>query len=483
VPAAEVADRTAILVAGMHRSGTSATAGALAKMGISLGRRLLEPGSDNPTGYWENERAVDIHERLLADLGRSWDDVRALPADWLRSAAAEQAASAIDALIGDEFAGADGWAVKDPRLCRFLPLWIEAVRKRGTRPVVLFVLRPPGEVAASIAARNGWAPALSRMLWLRYLLEAESASRGVPRAVVTYESLLRDPADVLGAALRALGIDASPGGSVLREFVDRGGRHHFGAVQGEADDSGLAALCEEVHASFERIAAGGGDWEELRAHERAFQAEWRRWGGNVDAVAAMAAEFRAQVAAAKVEQGRLASDLGAQAAWATRFVAQHDALEAERARLHSELTAQLRWSEQATARHEALEGERARIQSELTAQVAWATAFVAKHEALEAERARVQSELTAQVRWSEEFVASRAAEQAHGEASLAELRESHARALADLAFVTERLLATEQALSRESAELAHVLASRSWRITRPLRVLNNLGRKRADDPA
>jgi hypothetical protein len=429
VRVAEVAGPTAIFVAGMHRSGTSATAGALAKMGISLGRQLLAPGADNPKGYWENERAVDIHERLLAQLGRHWDDVRALPADWLRSDAAKDAAASIDTLIGEEFAGADEWAVKDPRLCRFLPLWLEAVRKRGTRPVVLFVVRSPGEVAASIAARNGWEPALSRMLWLRYLLEAEAASRGLQRAVVTYESLLRDPAETLGTALARLDIAATPDGSILREFVDRGGRHHFGARQQGPGDSGLTALCEQVHACFERIAAGGGDWNELRVHGATFQAGWSHWGDNVDAVAAMAAEFRAQVEAGKVEHVRLASELNAQVAWASDFVARQEALEVERAR-----------------RHEALESERAR-----------------RHEALESERARIQSELTAQVRWSEEFVASRDEERAEASAVATELRA--------------RLLASEEALARESAELASVLSSRSWRLTRPVRAFARLGRR------
>ena len=430
-----MAGQTAILVAGMHRSGTSATAGALAKMGISLGRQLLEPGADNPRGYWENERAVDIPERLLAQLGRSWDDVRALPPEWLRTAAAAQAASAIDALVGEEFVDAHEWAVKDPRLCRFLPLWIEAVRKRGTRPVVLFVVRAPGEVAASIAARNGWEPALSRMLWLRYLLEAEAASRGLQRAVVTYDSLLRDPAEALGAALARLDVTARPDGSILREFVDRGGRHHFGAGNNDAGASGIAALCEQVHASFERIAAGGGDWNELRVHGATFQAGWNHWGDNVDAIADMAAKFRAHAEAGKAENGRLASELGAQVAWARDFVAKHETLEAERARLQSELTAQLRWSEQAAARLDALD----------------------------AERARIQSDLTAQVQWSEEFVASRDAERAEMEAMAADLRG--------------RLLASEEALANESAALASVLASHSWRLTRPIRVIGRLGRR------
>ena len=82
---------TAILVAGMHRSGTSALTGALNVLGISLGQHLLAPGEDNPKGYWEHQSAVEIHERLLTALERRWDDVRPLPAGWLTSEAAQTA--------------------------------------------------------------------------------------------------------------------------------------------------------------------------------------------------------------------------------------------------------------------------------------------------------------------------------------------------------------------------------------------------------
>ena len=75
----------AILVLGMHRSGTSAVTGALRLCGVELGTELMQPGSDNPKGFWEHAGVVAIHERLLAALERSWNDPRPLPADWLQS--------------------------------------------------------------------------------------------------------------------------------------------------------------------------------------------------------------------------------------------------------------------------------------------------------------------------------------------------------------------------------------------------------------
>lgn len=43
----------AIIVLGMHRSGTSALAGALAKLGAGLPARLMSENQYNPKGYFE----------------------------------------------------------------------------------------------------------------------------------------------------------------------------------------------------------------------------------------------------------------------------------------------------------------------------------------------------------------------------------------------------------------------------------------------
>src|SRR5579859_947853 len=204
---------TAILVAGMHRSGTSATAGALRMCGVDLEAELLAAGSDNRLGYWENAGAIAIHERLLAELGRGWDDVRALPIGWLSSDAARAADAGINELIESEFASATLWAVNDPRICRFLPLWKRVLSLRGIRMVTLIVARRPSEVAASIQTRNEWMPALSELLWMRHVFDAERDSRDVERCVITYDEMLASPREVMGRALGRLGVNllhASP---------------------------------------------------------------------------------------------------------------------------------------------------------------------------------------------------------------------------------------------------------------------------------
>ena len=63
-----------IIVLGMHRSGTSMVAGALASSGVYVGRdeELLADQADNPLGFWERRDVVDFDEHILLQSGGSW---------------------------------------------------------------------------------------------------------------------------------------------------------------------------------------------------------------------------------------------------------------------------------------------------------------------------------------------------------------------------------------------------------------------------
>ena len=197
----------ALLVLGMHRSGTSAVTRVLNLLGVELGANLMRPGDDNPLGFWEHEEAVAIHESLLAALEMTWDDPRPLPANWQDSDAAVAARDAIAELVEREFAGHALWAVKDPRLCRFVPLWTQALTQLGVEPRALLVSRHPVEVAHSLAHRNALPGAIGQLLWTRHMLEAEANSAELRRCLIGYDELLEDWRAVMGRVASDLGVD------------------------------------------------------------------------------------------------------------------------------------------------------------------------------------------------------------------------------------------------------------------------------------
>lgn len=478
-------EATAILVAGMHRSGTSALTGALGAVGIALGKRLLAPGSDNPKGYWEHEDAVGIHERLLASLGRHWDDVRALPENWQVSEAARTASAEIGELISRDFAQSAVWAIKDPRICRFLPLWIEATRQLRIRPVVLFVARRPSEVAASIRTRNHWAPPIGELLWLRHVLEAEAASRELQRATVVYDDLLADPVGTVSVVLNRLGIlqhksDSAGERGALKRLVDVSDRHHRHTEATESS-SGFGAIAQTTYEALANTAHGGDTWPALQECAARFDELWQTFGAPVEAVADMAHQIRLKEGSAQLEILELSSKLNAQIQWSEQAVAIRSELRAEyqlaldavvagRERLASELESMSSAVAQERAGfvavREALAAERERLAGELksvSSAVAQERAeFAVAREALAAERDRLAGELEA---------ATARSELEH---------QSHEMRLHELA---ERYDAGKEALRAARTEVVSLNTlvvelhqSLSWRITRPLRILGKFFR-------
>jgi hypothetical protein len=184
-------ERRAILVLGMHRSGTSALTAVLGMLGADLPQDLM-PGlpGNNDLGFFESIDLTHAHEELLAASASSWDD----PASFTlhrcsRSSAAEFKAKAI-AILEREFSQSRLFVLKDPRMCRLVPMWLEILPEIGATPLAVLPIRNPLEVAASLQKRDGMLPAAAYLLWLRHVLEAEHHTRDIPRSLVAYSDLL-----------------------------------------------------------------------------------------------------------------------------------------------------------------------------------------------------------------------------------------------------------------------------------------------------
>src|ERR1700722_673823 len=100
-----LSQRQAILVLGMHRSGTSAVSGVISALGVAGPKTLASPNEWNPRGYFESTRIFAVHDELLKSIGSSWDDWRQLDPQWLQAMAATHR-QAIKALLSEEFGGA-----------------------------------------------------------------------------------------------------------------------------------------------------------------------------------------------------------------------------------------------------------------------------------------------------------------------------------------------------------------------------------------
>lgn len=228
----------AILILGMHRSGTSALTRVLGLCGAALPRHVIEASPEvNAKGFWEPKEIVALHDEILASARRSWHDLRDMPAAWFDSAEAAAFQSRLRALLLDDYGSAPLIAVKDPRLCRLLPLWRPVLAGLRIAPLIVVPVRNPLEIAASIGAREGYAEGKSLLLWLLHFLAAEHHSRDLPRCFVSYTGLLADWPGTVRRIGAALSIEWP--GPIQPDEIDRflapSLRHH------RADDEALFA--------------------------------------------------------------------------------------------------------------------------------------------------------------------------------------------------------------------------------------------------
>ena len=223
--------RRAIIVLGMHRSGTSALARTLNLCGVDLGSNLMPPGpEDNVKGFWEHMDIYQANEKLLQNLGSSWDDVRALPDRWWTSDFAEAYKLEIISILERDFSNSPFWGVKDPRICRFLPLWHPILEQTDNKPFFLIIVRNPIEIVASLSKRDGFSKGKSCLLWLKHLIESEKGTRNSSRVFVTYEELLSDWKGLLTRVEKTFGFkwpkNPMKASSEIDAFLENSLRHN-----------------------------------------------------------------------------------------------------------------------------------------------------------------------------------------------------------------------------------------------------------------
>jgi hypothetical protein len=182
--------RQAVVVLGMHRSGTSAVAEALSLLGGRLPTRLMPAQPDNPRGFFEPMHIVEIHDRILVSAGTSWSHWDAFPASWHETLEARDYVRELSQAVESDYGEARLLILKDPRICRLLPLWSTVFRELQAQLLVVLPFRNPLEVADSLRHRNGFSLGHSLLLWLRHVLDAEFASRDFARAFLRYENLV-----------------------------------------------------------------------------------------------------------------------------------------------------------------------------------------------------------------------------------------------------------------------------------------------------
>ena len=151
-PVAQASSSSPVVIAGMHRSGTSLIASLLSSLGVRLGDRLVPPDRYNPRGYFEDCEILALNREILGaatvpdDGGHpdwGWTETGLLDRERFESFR-ERASALVKAR--DLASAGSTWGWKDPRTTLALEFWDSIVP--SARYVLVY--RHPWEVADSM---------------------------------------------------------------------------------------------------------------------------------------------------------------------------------------------------------------------------------------------------------------------------------------------------------------------------------------------
>lgn len=184
--------RVALVVFGMHRSGTSALTRVLSLRGADLPAHLMSANHGNERGYWEPAPIVALNDEMLDYFGVAWDDPFAsfqIPEPGLFPKTFQQRAAR---LLQDEYGESSLFILKDPRGTLLIGFWLGVLARAGIRACPVVLARHFGEVAASLHARDKTNQESAALLYVAYGVEAALALQESQPTFLRYDQLLSD---------------------------------------------------------------------------------------------------------------------------------------------------------------------------------------------------------------------------------------------------------------------------------------------------
>lgn len=215
---------TCILVMGIPRSGTSAVAGVLHRLGVPMGKNLVPANATiNPAGFFEDNDFVSLHGSVTGlDVGH-----------WKRLAQVEpvlpgKLLARYAALIESRNQAHELWGLKDMRVCHFMRQFVNL----ADNIKVVEVVRCPVSVIRSMRAYPGIDLTLEEALqiysdWagLVTLALETICGAGTAMARIRYEALVTEPEHMVDQIAAFVGLPPTEAAVAhIKPELNRSGR-------------------------------------------------------------------------------------------------------------------------------------------------------------------------------------------------------------------------------------------------------------------
>lgn len=182
------------------------------------------PAADNPEGFWENLRFVEINDQILAVFNGAWDCPPVVPPGWETSAQVQPLQTQAAQLV-ESFSNKEYWGWKDPRTCLTLPFWQPLLPELK----VIICLRNPLSVVASLRKRNEYmSDQFGFNLWETYYERLLTTIQEGNYLITHYDSYFYNPQAEIRRLIRFLDLNVSDKIIELAsQTISSNLRHHY----------------------------------------------------------------------------------------------------------------------------------------------------------------------------------------------------------------------------------------------------------------
>lgn len=247
-----------ILILGMHRSGTSALAQIMHALGADIPSNLMPADQHNHNGYYESLSIYKLNDDMLKSAGSAWNDWQQIDSGWLQTPVAQRFKIRAINILHQEFGNSTLFVLKDPRICRLLPIWLDILEAFGATPLPVIITRNPLEVAASLYQRDHISLQNASLIWLRHVLELECHTRNLSRTFCTYSQVLEDVNATVMRISNQLPVTwpqaielAQPD---FKAYIKKTLRHHAFSQTELQNHSGLNAWVQPCYLAFKALS-------------------------------------------------------------------------------------------------------------------------------------------------------------------------------------------------------------------------------------
>lgn len=212
---------TGVIVLGTHRTGTSAIAGVLHKLGVNMGDDMYMEHPSNPAGHYEDKAFLYLNDEAIGN----WRNPRLeMPEGYLNR---------YIKIIHHKHTSYNLWGAKDPRFCitlRWIYLYIDNL-------TIISTHRDLKESARSLQAVHGMSLERAEEIQKIYLNqktrtlnEIISRYKHLNVANVDFDDLFKRPDKIIRSIIRVLGITDDNYEAALRHINPE--LRHFNETQG-----------------------------------------------------------------------------------------------------------------------------------------------------------------------------------------------------------------------------------------------------------